>query len=495
MSFLGISLQSTDGSPQVILKDADKEQIKLMVIEALLAEPEKSIQDLMAETVHHISKHDFPERWPALLPTLQHFIQQSDPSQALQIHNALVALRKVCKRYEYKAKEERGPLNAIVDQFFPTLLPLAQRLIDPNEHSLEAALTLKLILKIFWSSTQYFIPETAGGATVLSLAHPHTLQPWLFVLQQALSKPLPEASSGEAFHQPESKEDRESWPWWKVKKWASQIMVRLFSRYGIPNSVEKECEAFAKYFAREAAPQFLGPVCETLNLRPSGKICTDRVVHLCLSFIDLSIELASTYKLIKPHLDFIIYKVCFPLICLSEDDIDLFENDPHEFIRQQDMPFNEFIHPRLTATQVVISLVKNRGQDVIDGVSAFLNTILQNYLNGSQNHVEKDGSLQLIGSLAVPLFRKKKYASQIEPLLVTHVFPDFRSNVPFLRARACCVVQDFDFVQWSDGGAHLNTLIQLVLQALSDSALPVQIEASKVRNRLLIFLPNKFVYY
>lgn len=500
VSIMGISLQSCDGSQQVLLKEGDKEQLKIMLIEALLAEPEKSIQDLLAETVHHISKYDFPEKWPALLPTLHHFIHQTDMTQALQIHNALVALRKVCKRYEYKAKDERGPLNAIVDQFFPILLVLAESLSDPNQHSLEAALTLKLILKIFWSSTQFFIPESAGSGSTLSLANPQSLQPWLLVLQRVLSKPLPEASSGEAFHQPESKEDREIWPWWKVKKWAAQIMVRLFSRYGVPSGAEKECEAFARYFSTEAAPQILGPVFETLNLRPSGKFCTDRVVHLCLSFVDLAVEPSTTYKLMKLHMDFILYKVCFPIICLSQDDIELFDNDPHEFIHMRNSPFNEFIDPRTTATQVVTSLVKHRGQDVINGLLVFLNNILQSYCNGSQNHVEKDGCLHLIGSLAIELFKKKKYSSQIEPLLVTHVFPEFRSSVAFLRSRACCMIQDFDFVQWSDGGANLNNLIQLVLQSLGDRTLPVQIEASKVRSIICIHCHDKsyvsfFVHY
>ncbi len=471
-----------DGSQPVLLSDTDKEQVKVVLLEALLAEPEKSVQDLMAETLHHIAIHDFPSKWPSLLPTLLQNIQQADPSQALRIHNSLVALRKVCKRYEYKAREERGPLNQVVDQFFPLLLPLAQRLINPNEHSLEAAMTLKQILKIFWSSTQFFLPSSAGSATSLSLTHPQTMQPWFSVLEKALSKPLPEANTGlEPLNQPHSKEERESWPWWKVKKWAAQIMVRLFSRYGIPSFVEEEGQVFAEYFSKHAAPQFLGPVCDTLNLRPNGHYCTDRVVHLCLSFVDHAIELAATYKMLKPHLDFLLYKVCFPTICLSQDDIELFENDPHEFIHKQTSPIADFFDPRISATSVVNNLVKHRGQDVVNGLMNFLNEVLQSYNNGSQNHIQKDGALQVIGSLSEILFKRKRYAPQIEPLLVTHVYPDFRSPISFLRSRACCIVQQFDFVQWSDDGSNLNTLIQLVLQSLSDSALPVQIEASKVR--------------
>ena len=89
-------------------------------------------------------------------------------------------------------------------------------------------------------------------------------------------------------NQPITVVERNAWPWWKVKKWAVQIMSRLFSRYGMPNYAEDEVKEFAKYFSTTVAPRFLGPVCETLNLRPSGQFCTDRVVHLCLSYVDLA---------------------------------------------------------------------------------------------------------------------------------------------------------------------------------------------------------------
>jgi hypothetical protein len=472
LSFLGAPLDTTDGMPAVLIKDVEKEQVRELLLEALLNETEKSIQDLLAETINHIAINDFPDKWPTLLPKLQQNIQHTDPSKILHIHNALVALRKVCKRYEYKAREERGPLGVIVAQFFPILLPLAQNLSGPDQHSIEAALTLKLILKIFYSCTQFFIPNTTGDASVISLSNPPSMQPWFDVLEKALAKPL--------LNQPESKEEKESWPWWKVKKWATQIMVRLFSRYGIPSTVESEAKAFSIYFSQHAAPQFLGPVCETLNLRPTGQFCPDRVIHLCLSFVDSAIDLSSTYKLIKPHLDFILWKVCFPTICLSQDDLDLFENDPHEFIHKQNSVMNDFVDPRLTAITVIINLVKSRGQDVINGILSFLDGCLKNYLNGSKNHIEKDGCLQIMGALSVVLFKKKQYISQVEPLLVNHVFPEFQSQVSFLRSRACSIIQNFEFIEWNKSGSNLNNLIQLVLQSLSDTNLPVQIEASKV---------------
>ena len=495
----GTSPSSSKKPP--LLDEEDKAGLRTNLIEALMAEPEKSVRDLLAETLHSMAIHDFPDKWPNLLPTLLNQIaQSSDGSQALRVHNALLALRKICKRYEYKSKEQRGPLNDIVLQSFPLLLPLAQRLSGTTEHSLEAAMMLKQILKIFWSSTQFYLPsgvggndggggqstaENAGGAAF----QPEKMQPWFDILRAVLIKPLPEASTGlEPRNQPTSVEERNAWPWWKCKKWSVQIMSRLFSRYGIPAYAEDEAKDFARYFSASVAPQFLGPVCETLNLRPSGQFCTDRVVNLCLTFVDLAVELAPTYKLLKPHMDFLLYKVCFPTLCLTAEDIELFEGDPHEFVHRQNSPLADFYDPRMSAITLITDLVKHRGKDVTQPLLGFLTEILHRYnstADDAKNHVEKDAALLALGSLSDYLLAKKKFAGELEGMMVTSVYPDFNSPVGFLRCRACWMVQRFSSVKWSDDGTNLRSLIQLVLQRLSDPALPVQIEASKALRFLI----------
>ena len=496
---------------QPLLSDDDKQAVKTGLITTLLDEPEKSMRSLLAETLHTVVIHDFPDKWPQLILQLVQTIQNGVNDmehQGLYVHNALVALRKVCKRYEYKSREQRGPLNSIVQATFPLLLPLGRELSAENQHSLEAAMMLKQILKIFWSSTQFYLPGShehpatttaaaaaaadATAASAANLARPEQLQPWFDILARALKKPLPEDSTGlEPRGQPVDVDARNAWPWWKVKKWAVQIMSRLFSRYGIPSYADEddpESKTFAFYFSRTVAPQFLGPVFDTLNLRPTGQFCTDRVVHLSLTFVDLAVELSSTYKLLKPHLDFLLFQVCFPTMCLSEDDIDCFENDPVEFVHKQNSPLADFYDPRMSAITLVTDLVKHRGQDVTQQLLGRMTEILHRYSAApadQKNHVEKDGALLTFGSLSKFLLAKEKYASEIEGLLVTSVFPDFNSPVAFLRYRACWMVQQFCTVKWSDDGTHLRSLLEMVLNRLNDPALPVQIEASKALRFLI----------
>lgn len=64
-------------------------------------------------------------------------------------------------------------------------------------------------------------------------------------------------------------------------------------------------------------------VMNTLALRARGEYCTNRVVHACLVFVGPATELSHTYKLLKPHLDFLLFQAVFPELCLSKSDVEV----------------------------------------------------------------------------------------------------------------------------------------------------------------------------
>lgn len=48
---------------------------------------------------------------------------------------------------------------------------------------------------------------------------------------------------------------------------------------------------------------------------------------------------------------------------------------------------------------------------------------------------KKDGALHVIGQVAETLMKRKKYMSQLESMLVAHVYPEFQSQLGYMRAR------------------------------------------------------------
>ena len=102
-------------------------------------------------------------------------------------------------------REARQPLNDLIQIVFPTLQELMTQVLDNN--TIEAAQVMRVCLKIFWSSTQYQLPDVQGVDVNL----------WFHILASLMDKKLPEASEGlEPAGQPLDVEERVSWPWWKV---------------------------------------------------------------------------------------------------------------------------------------------------------------------------------------------------------------------------------------------------------------------------------------
>ena len=98
---------------------------------------------------------------------------------------------------------------------------------------------------------------------------------------------------------------------------------------GIRSYVKDEVKEFSRHFYYNVSPQFLLPVYNTLNLQLSVRFFTDCVIHICLTFVNLATELAPTYNILKPHMNFLLYKFGFPTVFLTHEDIDLFECEPY----------------------------------------------------------------------------------------------------------------------------------------------------------------------
>jgi hypothetical protein len=106
-----------------------------------------------------------------------------------------------------------------------------------------------------------------------------------------------------------------------MKKWASRIICRFIQRFGNPRYSGDEYKQFAEYFRANSSIVLLTPVMNVIANKSRGGFVTDEVYRNCLSYINSAVEMSPTYKLIKPHLDFILFGVIFPTLSLNYDDI------------------------------------------------------------------------------------------------------------------------------------------------------------------------------
>uniref|UniRef100_A0A8C1K266 Importin 7 n=1 Tax=Cyprinus carpio TaxID=7962 RepID=A0A8C1K266_CYPCA len=414
---------NTEGSTSNIPEE-DRQFIRDHIVEAIIQSPER-LRVQLTTCIHHMIKHDYPARWTAVVDKIGFYLQSDNSGCWLGI---LLCLYQLVKNYEYKKPEERQPLVAAMQIFMPMLKDrFIQLLPDPSNDSV---LVQKQIFKILYALFQ------------------ETLQV--------------------------DEDERPELPWWKCKKWALHILARLFERYGSPGNTTKEYTEFAELFLKGYAVAAQQVLLKVLYQYKEKQYVAPRVLQQTLNYINQGIAHAVTWKNLKPHIQGIIQDVVFPLMCYTDSDEELWQEDPYEYIRMKFDVFEDFISPT-TAAQTLLFTACNKRKEVLQKSMGFCYQILT---DPACDPRKKDGALHMIGSLAEILLKRKIYKDQMEFMLQNHVFPLFRSELGYMRARACWVLHYFCEVKFKID-QNLQTALELTrLCLINDNEMPVKVEAA-----------------
>uniref|UniRef100_A0A8C7SUX7 Importin 7 n=1 Tax=Oncorhynchus mykiss TaxID=8022 RepID=A0A8C7SUX7_ONCMY len=433
------------------IPEEDRQFIRDNIVEAIIHSPELQL----TTCIHHMIKHDYPGKWTAIVDKIGFYLQSDNSAGWLGI---LLCLYQLVKNYEYKKPDERSPLVAAMQIFMPMLKDrFIQLLPDPSS---ESVLVQKQIFKILYALFQYNLP--------LELINRQNLTEWMEILKTVVDRDVP----------PETlqvdEDERPELPWWKCKKWALHILARLFERYGSPGNTTKEYTEFADLFLKGYAVAAQQVLLKVLYQYKEKQYVAPRVLQQTLNYINQGIAHAVTWKNLKPHIQGIIQDVVFPLMCYTDSDQELWEEDPYEYIRMKFDVFEDFISPT-TAAQTLLFTSCNKRKEVLQKTMGFCYQILTEPTSDPR---KKDGALHMIGSLAEILLKKKVYKDQMEFMLQNHVFTLFRSELGYMRARACWVLHYFCEVKFKSD-QNLQTALELTrLCLINDNEMPVKVEAA-----------------
>uniref|UniRef100_A0A4W6DE70 Importin 7 n=1 Tax=Lates calcarifer TaxID=8187 RepID=A0A4W6DE70_LATCA len=436
------------------IPEEDRQFIRDSIVEAIIHSPER-IRVQLTTCIHHMIKHDYPAKWTTIVDKIGFYLQSDNSAGWLGI---LLCLYQLVKNYEYKKPEERQPLVAAMHIFMPMLKERFIQLLP--DHSSDSVLIQKQIFKILYALFQYNLP--------LELINRQNLTEWMEILKTVVDRDVP----------PETmqidEDERPELPWWKCKKWALHILARLFERYGSPGNTTKEYAEFAELFLKEYAVPAQQVLLKVLYQYKEKQYVAPRVLQQTLNYINQGIAHALTWKNLKPHIQGIIQDVVFPLMCYTDSDEELWQEDPYEYIRMKFDVFEDFISPT-TAAQTLLFTACNKRKEVLQKTMGFCYQILTDPTSDPR---KKDGALHMIGSLAEILLKKKIYKDQMEFMLQNHVFPLFRSELGYMRARACWVLHYFCEVKFKSD-QNLQTALELTrLCLINDNEMPVKVEAA-----------------
>ena len=238
---------------------------------------------------------------------------------------------------------------------------------------------------------------------------------------------------------------------------------------------------FAKYFMTNFAPEILKIYFQQIEKWASKTTWLSKPsLSYTLTFLDECVKPKAMWEHLKPHIDTLISHVLFPILCQSDEDIELFDSDPPEYLHRKLNFYEEVSAPDVAATNFLVSLTKSR-KKITFTILTFVNSVVSKYESSpddQKNPREKEGALRMIGTLAsVILGKKSPIADQVEYFFVRHVFPEFRSPHGFLRARACDTLGKFEQLEFKDQN-NLLVIYRHILESMADPALPVRVEAA-----------------
>lgn len=226
----------------------------------------------------------------------------------------------------FKSNNEQTPFYLIVEETFPLLLNIFNKLVRIVNPSIEVAVLIKFICKIFWSSinvsswSKFSFFLSSVSICVLfycllempfqldiphQLLNPKLFSPWMALFLNLLERPVPLEG------QPSDPHLRQSWDWWKVKKWTIHILNRLSTkwdiwllnfeawilyhfliefwiiakRFGELKLQKSERKMSAQWFQKSYAVKILGRYLHLLNGIRTGSYLPDRVINLIFQFL------------------------------------------------------------------------------------------------------------------------------------------------------------------------------------------------------------------
>ncbi|GAA5884573.1 hypothetical protein JCM6882_005303 [Rhodosporidiobolus microsporus] len=477
----------------VPIPPSDRQSVKtnlLPLYAALASDPESAkVKEQVGEGLCKVVECDFPEEWPGLVDEVKVLLAGNEG----QVEAGLRATMEIFNSLRYAHKDENGTiLPPLVEHILPLLLPIAQKILgstpsDASSFATQGTL-LRLVLKAYKNSIIHTL-------TPQHQAH-DSLVPWGTLLLSVVQHPLPAALL------PEDTDAREKHPWAKSKKWACWALNKLFTRYGNPTQLPKNMVAkygqFAGSFSDQFAPEILKAYLAVVEkMVAQNEWFPRKGKHHILMFFEECINPKAMFALLKPHILSLVQHFIFPLICLTDEELELFEDDPNEFSRQHfgDFIADTYASPTASSLAFLTALVETRAKSTLMPLLQFVQGVVEKY-PAEMTPRQKDAALRLLGALAPTAVKSKKLAPLLEAFFIQHVVPEFKSPHGFLRYRACEIVEKFESydMTWNSQDALENTLNSLI-NCITDTDLPVRIQAAialpemvryeRVRERML----------
>ncbi|KAG1661631.1 hypothetical protein FOA52_002861 [Chlamydomonas sp. UWO 241] len=402
----------------------EKEQVKALLPGLMLSTP-NLVQSQLSEALSIICGHDFPRQWPGLLSEL---VERLNTADLQSINGVLATANSIFKRYRNQygsdamVHELEGSQNTFAVPLLETMVKLARMLPATSDAS-----QLRLLLSAIRYANRIFFSLNAPGLTPLIEGQ---LDQWMAEFHTLLGYENPALD--------ESDTEKEGIV--DAVKSAVCQNINLF--------MEANEEEFAKFLQT-----FVTDVWGLL-MKVSLKPGQDNLVMAAIRFLT-TVCRSVHYGLFSNAgaLQQICEKVIVPNLSTCEEDEEVFEMNPIEYIRR-DAEGSDSDTRRRAAADLVKSLTERFPQEVTGLFTGYVKSMLDQYAaNPAANWKAKDTAIYLVLALTVQGKTGAQGATatnqfvNVQVFFTSQVLPELQSKVsagqPILKADAIKFVTTF----------------------------------------------------
>jgi exportin-2 (importin alpha re-exporter) len=416
-----------DEDPQtaLVLPDSSKESIKGSMVHMMCVSPPE-VQRQFSEALVIISQHDFPAKWPALVPDLVSKMSSQDQGVVLGV---MLTANSILKRFRYTFKSDELflELKYVLDNMQAALTELFTRtgaslaaVRGQREPSLKLLRILRLAARIFFSLNWQDLPEFFED----------NMATWMDAFHGYLSYEDPSVASDDE-STPGSIEDLQA------------AVVENANLYA-----EKYEEEFQPHLGRFATAVW------GLLMRVPPTEGGDILATTCIRFLTSIVSKQLHVSLFQDPatLQQFVEKIVVPNLNLRESDEELFEDNPSDYI-SRDMEGSDSDTRRRVACDLVRGMCRHHEETTTRICSDFIGTLLQAYASDPNGQWRaKDAALQLLLAVSVRAQSASQGVSEVNKFInvmevfAAHVLPEIGGDVnaqPIVRADCLKFVTTF----------------------------------------------------
>lgn len=192
---------------------------------------------------------------------------------------------------------------------------------------------------------------------------------------------------------------------------------------------------FAQNFEQNFAPEIFKAYLRQVegSLQPDNpQWLSPRCQKYVVDFLDECVKPKSTWALLRPQLPLLISHFLFPLLCPTDEDLSLFEDDPSEWVRGHFSLYSDDLYskPEASILSLFDTLVACRKSSTLAPLVSFATSVISDYPH-KRSAREKEGAMKIFYTLAKPII---KTVSPFEAALIDRLTFRLNRNLSILNS-------------------------------------------------------------